>query len=223
MPHKKILKFSAAGCAALAATVLAAAPAAAHPHVWVTVETTINYDNGTVTGFTHKWTFDEMYAAMAIQGLDTNNDGQYDRKELAELAQVNVDSLKEFDYFVFPKLGSTPVGLATPKDYWLEYKDGLLSLHLTTPLEKPVLAEAEGFNVAVYDPSFFIAFDFAQKDPVKLANAPAGCLAKVAVPKEDEELAKKLADAAKVGVDGNVGTDLGFAVAKTIQLSCPKS
>ena len=66
MPHKKILKFSAAGCAALAATVLAAAPAAAHPHVWVTVETTINYDNGTVTGFTHKWTFDEMYAAMAI-------------------------------------------------------------------------------------------------------------------------------------------------------------
>ncbi|MCB1527208.1 MAG: DUF1007 family protein [Hyphomicrobiaceae bacterium] len=200
-----------------------ARPANAHPHVWVTVETTVDYANGTVTGFTHKWTFDEMYAAMAIQGLDTNNDGNYDRKELAELAQVNIDGLKEFDYFTFPQIGSQPLKLAPPKDYWLEYTDGKLSLHMTTPLEQPVLAEAEGVNFAIYDPSFFIAFDFAKKDPIKLAGAPAGCQASVEVPKEDAELAQRLADAAKVDTSGSVGTDLGFAVAKSIQLSCLKS
>ncbi len=202
---------------------LAPQPAAAHPHVWVTVETTVNYENGTVTGLNQKWTFDEMYAAMAIQGLDTNNDGKYDRKELAELAQVNIDGLKEFDYFTFVKIGDTALKLAEPKDYWLEYADGLLSLHMTMPLEQPVLAGASGINFATYDPSFFIAFDFAKQNGIKLANAPAGCQATLSVPQEDEELAKRLTDAAQVDVNGSVGTDLGIAVAKTVLLSCPKS
>ncbi len=210
-------------CLAMALTALHPRPAAAHPHVWVSVETTVNYERGAVTGFTQKWTFDEMYAAMAIQGLDANNDGQYDRKELAELAQVNIDGLKEFDYFTFPKLGDTPLKLADPKDYWLEYTNGELSLHMTMPLDQPVLAEAEGMNFAVYDPSFFIAFDLAKDNPIKLANAPAGCQASVSVPKEDDELAKRLAAAAQIDATGSVGTDLGFAVAKSIVLSCPKS
>jgi ABC-type uncharacterized transport system substrate-binding protein len=224
MKHARSLKrlTLAAGLAA-AGAVGTITPAAAHPHVWVTVETTVNYANGTVTGFTHKWTFDEMYAAMAIQGLDANNDGKYDREELAELAQVNIDGLKEFDYFTFANIGDANLKLKEPENYWLEYTDGQLSLHMTMPLEQPVLAEAAGLNFAVYDPSFFIAFDFAKDNGVRLANAPAGCGASVAIPKEDEELAKRLAEAAQVDVNGSVGTDLGVAVAKTIQLTCPKS
>ena len=33
---------------------------------------------------------------MAVEGLDTNKDGKYSREELAELAKVNVTSLKDF-------------------------------------------------------------------------------------------------------------------------------
>src|SRR5689334_18733285 len=78
------------GTAGLAATLVAGliAPAAAHPHVWITVETTVLYANGAFTGLRHRWTFDEFYTAMAIEGLDKNNDGVYDREELAELAKV---------------------------------------------------------------------------------------------------------------------------------------
>lgn len=218
------LRSTAACFGALTATLMAAAPAEAHPHVWVTTEATFVYDKGTLTGIQHKWTFDDMYTAMAIQGLDANNDGVYDRKELSELAQVNIDGLKEFDYFTFPKLGSQPLKLLAPKDYHLEYADGQLSLHMTTPLESPVLAEAEGFNVSIYDPSFFIAFDLAKTNPIRLSQgAPAGCQFNVGVPPEDAALAKKLADALKVDTTGSVGTELGGAVAKTITLSCPKS
>src|SRR5690606_6177417 len=85
-------RFLARWIAALGAVVLAgASPAAAHPHVWVTVETTVLYQGGAITGLQHKWTFDDMYTAMAIQGLDTNGDGTYSREELTELAQVNID------------------------------------------------------------------------------------------------------------------------------------
>ncbi|TMJ63980.1 MAG: DUF1007 family protein, partial [Alphaproteobacteria bacterium] len=93
------------GAGLLAAGMLAAlaASATAHPHVWITVETTVLYDKGTFTGLQHKWTFDEFYTAMAIEGLDKNKDGIYDREELAELAKVNVDGLKEFGYFTYPE------------------------------------------------------------------------------------------------------------------------
>lgn len=105
------------------AAALLAAPAASHPHVWVTVETTVLFEGGAISGFRHKWTFDEFYTAMAIEGLDTNKDGIYSREELAELAKVNIDGLKDFGFFTHPRLGDKPLALGEPKDYWLEHAD----------------------------------------------------------------------------------------------------
>ena len=106
------------------ALVLSAASAMAHPHVWVTTQTTVLYENGTIVGLRHKWSFDEFYTSMALQGLDTNNDGTYDRSELAELAKVNVDGLKEFDYFTIVKLGGETLKFQAPKDIYLEHAEG---------------------------------------------------------------------------------------------------
>ncbi len=105
----------------IAGTVGHAPSASAHPHVYVTVETTVLYDKGTISGLRHRWVFDEFYTTMAIEGLDTNGDGVYDRKELAELAKVNVDGLAAMDYFTFAKLGSQRLAFDAPQDYWLEH------------------------------------------------------------------------------------------------------
>jgi ABC-type uncharacterized transport system substrate-binding protein len=104
--------------------LLGAVPATAHPHVWVTTQTTVLYENGTIVGLRHKWSFDDFYTSMALQGLDTNNDGIYDRSELAELAKVNIDGLKEFDYFTIVKLGSETLKFQTPRDFYLEHAEG---------------------------------------------------------------------------------------------------
>ena len=50
---------------ALAAAAMAAAtgPATAHPHVWISVATTVVYGNGAVTALRNRWTFDEIYTA----------------------------------------------------------------------------------------------------------------------------------------------------------------
>jgi ABC-type uncharacterized transport system substrate-binding protein len=74
--------------------------AIAHPHVWATVRSEIVFGaDHRITGIRHHWTFDEFYTAMAVQGLDANGDGVYSKEELQPLAQVNVESLKDFDYF----------------------------------------------------------------------------------------------------------------------------
>ena len=118
---------------------LSASSVPAHPHVWVTMETEVDLGpNKEITGFKHKWTFDELYTNFAIEGLDTNGDGVYSEEELKPLAQTNVEALKEFDYFTFAFLGATKVPLKEPVNYRLEYKDKLLTLYFELPLEKPV-------------------------------------------------------------------------------------
>lgn len=107
-------------------------PAQAHPHVWVAFETTVVFEKGAIVGFRHKWTFDELYTAMAIEGLDKNNDGIYSREELAELAKVNVESLKEYDYFTVVRLAGQPLKTGAPTDFWLEH-----SAPAATPASAP--------------------------------------------------------------------------------------
>ncbi|MGH1418515.1 MAG: DUF1007 family protein [Hyphomicrobiaceae bacterium] len=194
----------------------------AHPHVWVSVKTEVVFKNGNVTGFRHSWTFDDMYTAMAIQGLDKNKDGAYDRDELKELAQVNMDGLKQFSYFTHAKLSEEKLLTGAPQDYWLEHKDGILTLHFFLPLTEPVLAEAPQFTFSVYDPSFFIAFDFAKVAPIKIStNAPAGCGAKLSEPKSGATGDVQALGEAFFNELG--GEDFGSSLARTVSIDCASS
>ena len=151
----------------------------AHPHMWVTVETTVLYEKGTFTGPRESWTFDDYYTAYAIEGLDKDHDGIYDRDELSELARVNIEAMKEVGYVTYPVLGGQEVKVGPAQDYWLEHKDGVLSLHFTVLFAQPILTEAEGFGFAVEDCTVFIAFLPAKVDPVKFGDgAPKTCRAR---------------------------------------------
>lgn len=197
-----------------------AAPASAHPHVFVTAKTTVHVAQGTITGFEHVWTFDEFYTAMAVQDLDKNKDGKFDRGELHELAKLNIEGLKEFKYFTFATLGGQELALVDPKDgeYWAENNNGILSMHFKVMLDKPVLTDAKNFQVGIYDPSFFIAFELDEKEPVKLSSgAPASCKATVGTPKQDADAAKKLGEAF---FDQLGGGNFGLSAAKVIKVTC---
>ena len=55
---------------------------------------------------------------------------------LAPLAKVNVESLKEFDYFTYVHLkgeDDKPLKLKPPVDYWIDYDKSVLTLHFTLP------------------------------------------------------------------------------------------
>ena len=55
------------------------------------------------TGVRHAWTFDDMFSTFATQGLESKKKGGFTRDELQPLAEVNVTSLKEFEYFSYAK------------------------------------------------------------------------------------------------------------------------
>jgi ABC-type uncharacterized transport system substrate-binding protein len=155
--------------------------AQAHPHVWVTFHSEMLYAaDGTMTGVRHAWTFDDMFSAYALQGTSHARKGQYTREELASLAQTNVDSLKEYDYFTYARADGKKLKFAEPVDYWLEYKNPSLILHFTLPLKAPAAAKA--MQIEVYDPSIFVDFEFAKDKPVSLSGAPPQCLTTYALP-----------------------------------------
>lgn len=199
-----------------------AAPAYAHPHMWITYEMTVDYDNGTVTGVDHVWSFDDSYAAMALEGLDTNNDGKYDQQELAPLLKVNMDGLKEFNYFTVAKLGQEQLAFSPPTNARLEYTNGVLHLFFHLSLAKPVLADAEGLTFAVFDPSYFIDFEPEKTDAIKLASAPAGCSATLLDPDAEKTDAQAQKLGAAMAQQFGAGV-VGFGSYKTVAITCKRS
>jgi ABC-type uncharacterized transport system substrate-binding protein len=174
------------GLVACAGLVITTAAARAHPHVWVTVKSELVYaPDGTVTGVRHAWTFDDMFSVFATQGIESKKKGEFTREELAPLAEVNVTSLKEYDFFTFAKANGKKIEFDDPPaDYFLDFdpKDTVLTLHFTLPLKAPV--KAKDLALEVYDREFFVDFSFAEKDPVKLVGAPAHCKLSIGRPQE---------------------------------------
>ncbi len=194
--------------------------ASAHPHVFVVAREEVLFGpDGRITGIRAAWTFDDMYSSFAIQGL-----GEADKiltsEQLAPLAKTNVESLAEFGYFTVGKAAGKQVSFGEPTDYLLEEgSDKLVTLRFTLPLKEPAPAN-KAFTLQVYDPTYFVSFEFADKDPLALKDAPSGCSASVAKPRPlDTGDNQKLSEAFFSNM--SPGVDFGIKLASRAVVACP--
>jgi ABC-type uncharacterized transport system substrate-binding protein len=205
--------------AAAAGLLIAAGAAQAHPHVWITMTSMVLYaPDGTVTGVRHAWTFDDMFSTFATQGLESKQKGVFTREELQPLAEVNVTSLKEYEYFSYAKTNGKKTQFTDPVDYHLEHKDSLLTLHFTLPLKTPM--KAQSLEIEVFDPSYFIDFQFAEKDGVLLKGAPAACKGTLG---KQQEMGKEMIDRlSKIAPNEQIPENsFGSQFANKIMVKCP--
>jgi len=205
-------------CCTILLLLLSINRAEAHPHVWVTFHSEVVYAaDGSMTGVRHAWTFDDMFSAYALQGISHAKKGQYTRQELAALAQTNVHSLKEYDYFTYARADGKKLKFADAVDYWLEYKDAALTLHFTLPLKTP--SSAKAMKIEVYDPSIFVDFEFAKDTPVSLSGAPQ-CLATYDLPHQPTPTEQaRLSELDAVPLDPS--STYGEIFANKILVKCP--
>lgn len=208
--------------AALAAVLLlSATPALAHPHVFVTAKTELVFDvAGRIAAVRNIWQFDEAFSAYAVQGLDTNNDGALTPDELAPLAQINVDSLAEYDFFTWLTAAGIDRPLLSPTEYWLDIYSSRLTLFFTLPVAEPFVP-VEPTGMDVFDPEYFVAFTFAEDNPVTLVDAPSNCTATYTPP--DDMDAALIAALAMIPADQAVPENLLPAAtefASSIRVSC---
>ena len=205
------------GLLVLIGVAFGAAAAQAHPHVWITARSEVVYaPDGSITGVRHAWTFDEMFTTYALQGLATKAKGVYTREELAPLAQTNVESLKEFNFFTFARADGKKEKFVEPVDYFLEYRDSELTLHFTLPLKTPFKAKQTALEV--FDPSYFIDFKFDDKDPIKLNGAPDACKMQFQRPNDGTANAQRLNENNFMNGDNS---NYGAMFANKIMVDCP--
>ena len=207
--------------AVLCAFCLGTAVASAHPHVWITASSELLYaPDGALTAVRHAWTFDDMFSTYALQGIETKTKGVYTREELAPLAQTNVESLKEFAFFTFARIGDEgnrkKQKFQEPVDYYLEQKNGALTLHFTLPLKTPV--KGRELLLEIYDPTYFIDFALTKTDPVHLVGAPEGCKLSIVRPSDGTAQAQTLGEQNFLNA-GNANFGANFA--NKITVECP--
>ncbi|WP_404286833.1 DUF1007 family protein [Microvirga sp. RSM25] len=190
----------------LLAGLATTAPAVAHPHVWVEAHAEIVFDaSARVAGIRHTWTFDPAYSAYATMGLDMDRDGNADPAKLADLAETNLASLAEANYFTAVKVGGSPAAFASSSDHQATVANDRLVLRFLLPLKSP--AKAEEMTIRIGDPTFFTAFTLPEAaDPTMLDGAPESCRVSISHPAASgsegvERLAQDIAAALRGQLD----------------------
>jgi ABC-type uncharacterized transport system substrate-binding protein len=202
-----------------------ASQARAHPHVFIEMTSDVVFNgDGLINAINVEWVFDPDYSSMATEGLDANKDGMMSTDELAPLAKENVDSLKEWSYFVYARLNGEKLKWPDVTEYGQHMgDDGRLRMQFVVPLPKPVDPRTAEFVYRIYDPSFYIAIDFAGKEPVEaLGSKPPSCQIEVRKPPDPNETQDTKSMLATKGKDWTPDQedDFGVMFAQPVAVVC---
>lgn len=172
---------------------LSAAPALAHPHIFIDAKATIVFnDAGELVGIRHAWTFDEAFSVWQMQGLDTNNDGTTSSAEMQELADESMLGLAEYGFYTSAGEGSGSISFVAMGDAKFTHENGRSTLTFGIAPQTPYRIE-DALEIAVSDPEYYVAISFADASKVTLENAPQGCSFRLEPPQTmSDELAAQL-------------------------------
>lgn len=217
---KTIWRWSGLALILSAGCLDAPSAALAHPHVFVVAKSEVVFDaTGKVSAIRHFWTFDEMYSSFAAQGIGKAGTPAT-RADFAPLAKENAGSLAEMGYFTVVKIGGKQVDFGDVTDYWMEETpEHLLTFHVELPLKTPI-APGKVFSLQVYDPEYYISFEFDEKAKPVMVNAPKGCSIGSSKPDElkpDEK--SKLTESFFSGLSPGAG--FGLKMANRAIVACP--
>jgi ABC-type uncharacterized transport system substrate-binding protein len=200
-------------------------PADAHPHAFIETTSGIVFsDDGKIEAINVEWMFDPNYTSFATEGLDANKDGVLTSEELRPLAKVNIESLKEWSYFVYGRLNGEKIQWADVKKYDTSMgKDGRLTMNFVVPAVTPIDPRTAKFLYRIYDPTFYIAIDFVAKHPVKaIGKKPTVCKIEVGPVPDPSQTADTKNMLATKGTDWTPEgeEDFGIMFAQPVSVLC---
>ncbi len=146
------------------ATVSGISVAAAHPHAWIDLRSTVIVrSDGQITALEEEWLFDRLYTLLATQGLDKEPSARLNA--LTELARTNLSNLRPHGYFIHARADEVKV------DFETAVRDERLWLRFVVPLVTPVDPKRQAFVFAVFDPSYFIEMLHIKDEPIVFRGA----------------------------------------------------
>lgn len=210
-----------------AALALPAAPAAAHPHIFIDAGLELIFDEaGALAAVRVLWAYDELFSLLVLEdlGLDDDYDGVLTEAERAALAGFDMNWIDGFEGDLYGEAGGEPMGFSGPLEWTADLADGrVITTHLraVAPRVDPAAGE---IVLRVFDPSYYTAY--------RIASAPRftgrdGCTARILAP--DYGAAARQLEAALAEIAGAAGSDeaiemdfpaVGAAFAEEIRIAC---
>ncbi len=148
--------------AALAMLALTAAPAAAHPHIFIDTGMAVTLDaDHRATSVRVVWVYDDFYSLVMLQdrGLDPDGDSKLTPEEEVKLSGFDMGWDADFagDLYVLD-IGETPVALGRPRDWSARVEQGrIVSVHVRD-IVTPVPVADQPLVIQVYDPTYYVAY-----------------------------------------------------------------
>ena len=146
----------------------------AHPHIWIDVVTTFQFNAGKVTSLKVRWAFDEFFSAGIISDFDTDKSGSFDAAETEALRKGAFEATMEDSYFTHVKINGSPVPLARVESYAARILQNTLVMEFVAPLPSPVHPAADKLTVGVLDNTYYVDVAFDKIDPARFAGEQRG-------------------------------------------------
>ena len=205
--------------AAILAYVVLAQPAAAHPHSWIDLRSTVVLDDqGAVTAIQVDWVFDEFYSTFVIE--DIVRAGENIDTALQVLTQDNLKGLRDFNYFTEIHADGKPVAFSDATDGSMRVFKDRLRMTFTIPLTEPVDPRKVLLEYAVYDPTYYIEILHLNEGAITVADPTDGaCSATLDTPTPD---ASWVSLAASLDQTAIAPDNLGKLFAEVVTVSCAR-
>lgn len=142
----------------------------AHPHVFIVNRVDAVFDDQGLGGIRIKWIFDEFFSAMIMEEYDQNHNGALEDREVTLIKKEAFDYLAEHDYFVFIHIDNAPFKVQFVRDFWASVSNGRLCYGFLIPCHVKAIHTPKTMRISVYDPTYYSAIFFAEKQPVALEN-----------------------------------------------------
>jgi len=147
--------------------ILAAAPALAHPHVFIHNTMTVLFDEQKLSGITFRWVFDDMFSEMILTDFKPEADGTFSEKTTKTIKAGAFDDLENYHYFLAFSVGKNPIRHFRIEQFVPSVrKGGALVYSFFVPLNLPDQSEDRTLRVTVYDDTYFVAFDVMHAEDV---------------------------------------------------------
>jgi ABC-type uncharacterized transport system substrate-binding protein len=213
---------------ALALLALSAAPAAAHPHIFIDTGLEVIFDRqGRAAAVRVAWVYDDFYSLMVLsdRGLDRDGDGALTAAETAALNgfDMNWDADYQGDLYLLDGSGA-PVALGRPRDWTATVEQGRIVTTHVRPLVRPLAVAAEPLVLQVYDPGYYTAYTILGT-PSLSGTGAQGCRVQVFAPDLTEAQQELQAMLQEYTADQSVEMDfpaVGANFAEEARVTCSR-
>nr|WP_230468096.1 DUF1007 family protein [Biostraticola tofi] len=204
---------------AVAALVLVlSSPAIAHPHSFIDMQTEIQSQGATLSGFKMSWTMDEITSAdLLYDAGDAPEDAEIWKKLAAE---VMANVLGQHYFSELYQNGKPLKFENRPSEYRLYREGNKVRLVFVLPLAHPAALNDGSVTLSTFDPTYYVDMAYPDKNSITLPDSLKGqCETRLMTPNPNASLKSYALSLDKEDSPGE-DEDLGQQFAQKVTLEC---